>query len=101
MSRAVTNLGSDRSRPRHTRAGPAGDYGDPSLGLPGRLHFLKTSLNLSDGNLASHLRTLEEAGYIQVTKQFIGRRPNTMYKATDRSRAAYESYRKTILGLLK
>lgn len=63
--------------------------------------FLKTSLNLSDGNLASHLRTLEEAGYIEVTKQFIGRRPNTMYKATDRGRAAYESYRKTILGLLK
>ena len=38
---------------------------------------LKQLLGLTDGNLASHARALEEAGYIACAKQFVGRRPNT------------------------
>ena len=38
---------------------------------------LKESLQLSDGNLASHMQALEKLGYVEVRKQFIGRKPNT------------------------
>jgi DNA-binding HxlR family transcriptional regulator len=43
---------------------------------------LKETLNVTDGNLASHLKALEENGIIQVNKQFIGRKPNTSYSVT-------------------
>ena len=43
---------------------------------------LKHLLGLTDGNLASHLKTLEQKEIIVVTKQFIGRKPSTHYQAT-------------------
>ena len=43
---------------------------------------LKDLLQITDGNLASHLKTLEEAKYISVSKGFIGRKTNTVYKIT-------------------
>jgi len=43
---------------------------------------MKELLELTDGNLASHLKALESADYIRVTKQFIGRKPNTKYQIT-------------------
>ena len=42
----------------------------------------KETLQQTDGNLASHLNTLENFGYIQMKKGFIGRKPNTSYAAT-------------------
>ncbi|TPE44452.1 transcriptional regulator [Pontibacter mangrovi] len=53
---------------------------------------LKETLQLTDGNLASHLRALEEAGYLQVEKQFVGRKPNTTYQATDAGREAFKAH---------
>ena len=44
---------------------------------------LKELLDLTDGNLASHLKALEQQEIILVTKQFIGRKPSTTYKATE------------------
>ncbi len=43
-------------------------------------NMIKELLELTDGNLASHLKALESADYIQTTKQFIGRKPNTKYQ---------------------
>lgn len=43
---------------------------------------LKNLLDLTDGNLASHTRNLEELGYIKSHKQFIGRKPNTTFSIT-------------------
>ena len=43
---------------------------------------LKETLNVTDGNLASHLKALEEKGLIVAKKQFIGRKPNTSYAIT-------------------
>jgi predicted transcriptional regulator len=43
---------------------------------------MKELLELTDGNLASHLKTLEGSGYIESSKQFIGRKPNTKYMIT-------------------
>lgn len=44
---------------------------------------LREVLEVTDGNLASHLRALEEAGYISMQKSFIDRKPNTRYTITE------------------
>jgi len=49
---------------------------------------LRNAMEVTDGNLVTHLRTLENAGYITSFKQFIGRKPNTTYRATDTGLAA-------------
>ena len=53
---------------------------------------LKELLNLTDGNLATHLRALEESNYLNVQKQFIGRKPNTTYTATEAGKKAFEDH---------
>ncbi len=50
---------------------------------------LRDNLEVSDGNLASHVRALEKEGFVALRKQFIGRRPNTSYQATDAGRQAF------------
>lgn len=62
---------------------------------------LKTLLELTDGNLASHLRALEELGYIESRKQFIGRKPNTTYSITPGGRGAFVSHINALEKLLK
>ncbi len=49
---------------------------------------LRNTMAVTDGNLVTHLRTLENAGYITSVKQFIGRKPNTTYRATETGLAA-------------
>lgn len=44
---------------------------------------LKEALGVTDGNLASHLKALEDNNLIKVNKQFIGRKPNTSYSITE------------------
>lgn len=53
---------------------------------------LKDLLALTDGNLATHLRALEESGYIAVEKQFVGRKPKTTYCATEAGRTAFTDH---------
>lgn len=53
---------------------------------------LKDLLALTDGNLATHLRALEDVGYVSVQKQFVGRKPNTTYTATEAGRVAFTSH---------
>lgn len=62
---------------------------------------LKDLLDLSDGNLASHLRGLEKVGYISVKKKFIDRKPNTTYSVTKEGRKAFEDHLKTLEAFLK
>ncbi len=62
---------------------------------------LKELLDLTDGNLASHLKALEEGEYIAVNKQFIGRKPNTTYKATDAGKKAFEAHLHALEMLIK
>jgi DNA-binding HxlR family transcriptional regulator len=50
---------------------------------------LKETLELTDGNLASHLSALEQTGFINVFKQFLGKKPNTSYSATTEGREAF------------
>lgn len=53
---------------------------------------LKEQLQLTDGNMASHLSALEKAKYISVTKQFVGKKPNTTYAVTIEGRAAFSKH---------
>ena len=53
---------------------------------------LKQWLELTDGNLASHTRALEELGYIACEKRFVGRKPNTTFRATLRGREAFREH---------
>jgi DNA-binding MarR family transcriptional regulator len=67
-----------------------------------RLDFnaLKELLDLTDGNLASHLKALEEGQYVEVQKQFVGRKPNTTYRATDAGRKAFAEHLKALEKLI-
>ncbi len=53
---------------------------------------LKEVLNLTDGNLASHIKTLEDNQYLVVQKGFIGKKTNTTYKITKIGRTAFEQH---------
>lgn len=62
---------------------------------------LKELLEVTDGNLASHTKTLEKANYIVVEKSFIGRKPNTKYKITKAGKAAFEKHIEALENLIK
>jgi DNA-binding MarR family transcriptional regulator len=53
---------------------------------------LRELIDVSDGNLASHLRTLEEVGYISIEKRFINKKPNTSYSATIKGSEAFRNH---------
>ncbi len=62
---------------------------------------LKELLDATDGNLASHLRTLETKGYVKFEKDFIDRKPNTRYFITKSGKDAFLKHLKAIEDLLK
>lgn len=62
---------------------------------------LKELLDVTDGNLASHLKALEKARYISVKKQFVGRKPNTRYLATQEGKKAFEAHLNALEALIK
>jgi DNA-binding MarR family transcriptional regulator len=53
---------------------------------------LKTRLQATDGNLSAHLRKLEDAGFVQVEKTFVNRKPLTTLTLTDAGRTAFAAY---------
>ena len=62
---------------------------------------LKEVLDLTDGNLASHVAALEKANYVSVTKQFIGKKPNTTYAATAEGKHAFQQHLAALEKLLR
>jgi len=62
---------------------------------------MKELLELTDGNLASHLKALESADYIRVTKQFIGRKPNTKYQITELGKRDFKEHLDGLEKLIK
>jgi DNA-binding MarR family transcriptional regulator len=62
---------------------------------------LKEYLQVTDGNLASHLTALEKLEYIQVSKQFIGKKPNTSYAITTVGRKAFDEHLNVLENLIK
>lgn len=62
---------------------------------------LKSLLGLTDGNLASHTRALEELGFIQCEKRFIGRKPNTSFSVTQLGSKAFKEHLAALEDFLK
>lgn len=62
---------------------------------------LKDLLQVTDGNLASHIKALEKEGYISVSKSFIGRKPNTQYAATKKGKDAFKKHLQALENLIR
>ncbi|MBD81305.1 MAG: transcriptional regulator [Crocinitomicaceae bacterium] len=62
---------------------------------------LKEMLQTTDGNIASHINTLEKKGYVAITKQFIDKKPNTSYSATKAGKNAFKSHLNALEKLIK
>lgn len=62
---------------------------------------LKDYLDVTDGNLASHLKALEKEEFIEVKKSFIGRKPNTSYSASTLGRKAFNDHLNALEKLIK
>ncbi len=62
---------------------------------------LKELLNTTDGNLASHASALEKVEYIEVKKQFVGKKPNTTFSATKLGKKAFNMHLDALEKLLK
>lgn len=61
---------------------------------------LRETLDVTDGNLASHLRTLEDQGYISIKKRFVKRKPKTTYSLTVEGRIAFRKHLDALEELL-
>jgi DNA-binding MarR family transcriptional regulator len=62
---------------------------------------LKEMLQVTDGNLASHIAALEKMEYIKVQKQFVGKKPNTSYAVTKAGKKAFSNHLDALENLLK
>jgi len=74
-----------------------------ALAVNDRFDFnsLKEYLDVTDGNLASHLKALEKEDFIGVEKSFVGRKPNTSYFMTGAGRKAFEDHLQVLEKLIK
>jgi DNA-binding MarR family transcriptional regulator len=62
---------------------------------------LKTLLEVTDGNLASHISALDKKGFIETRKRFVGKKPNTTFRITDAGREAFSNHLNALEMLLK
>jgi len=58
--------------------------------------FLQNQTQMTSGNLSAHLRKLEDAGYVEIIKEFVDRRPHTALALTRKGRDAFKQYRRNI-----
>jgi DNA-binding MarR family transcriptional regulator len=73
------------------------------LAVNDRLDFnaLKEYLDVTDGNLASHIKALEKEAFIGVEKSFVGKKPNTQYFMTKAGKKAFDDHLKALEKLIK
>jgi DNA-binding MarR family transcriptional regulator len=62
---------------------------------------LKELLQVTDGNIASHITALEKLNYIEIRKQFIGKKPNTSYAVTTSGKKAFAEHLDALERLIK
>ena len=74
-----------------------------ALAVNEKLSFneLKAYLDLTDGNLASHVKALEKEGFIAVNKSFVERKPHTSYFITKEGRNAFNEHLTALENLIK
>ncbi len=64
-------------------------------------NYLKEKLSVTDGNLSSHIEKLEEAGYIDVKKEFVKKKPHTSYRITEKGIKAFRKYIELLGNIIK
>lgn len=62
---------------------------------------LKEHLDVTDGNLATHIKKLEQEDFIGVNKSFVDRKPNTSYYMTDVGKKAFEDHLRVLEQIIK
>ncbi|GAB1444883.1 MAG: transcriptional regulator [Cyclobacteriaceae bacterium] len=62
---------------------------------------LKETLELSDGNLATHIKVLEKEKYILINKSFIGKKPNTRYRLSEKGKQAFKKHIDALEAIIK
>lgn len=62
---------------------------------------LKQTLNLTDGNLSSHIAVLERYNYISISKKFVGKKPLTTYSATSGGKRSFTEHLDALEQLIK
>jgi DNA-binding MarR family transcriptional regulator len=62
--------------------------------------FLMRLTDLTWGNLSAHMSKLEEAGYVEVEKKFVGKKPHSIAKLTKKGRAAFQAYKTSMQQVL-
>ena len=62
---------------------------------------IKEQLQVTDGNIASHITALEKFNYIEIRKQFIGKKPNTSYAVTSSGKKAFAEHLDALEKLIK
>jgi len=62
--------------------------------------FIMKQTGLTFGNLSSHMKKLEEVGYIEVIKEFVNRRPRTILQMTPLGKSTFDDYRKLMKAIL-
>lgn len=72
-----------------------------SASSPAIFGELKDKVGATDGNLSTHLRKLEEAGYVTQEKRFVGRRPQTRIHLTEAGRTAWVAWIDQMRGLME
>jgi len=63
--------------------------------------FLMNQVKLTRGNLSSHLKTLEEAGYVGIQKEFVDKVPRTLIRLTGKGRGAIQTYREQMRTVIE
>jgi DNA-binding PadR family transcriptional regulator len=77
------------------------DQLDETIHQPVRLKIMAALKALpTEGNLGAHLATLEKSGYIEITKDFVGKKPRTRVAMTASGRRAFERYVDYLRGIL-
>lgn len=64
-------------------------------------HFLRNTVEVSDSLLSKHISTLESAGFINVIKGYVGKRPRTWYSLTEKGSLAFGEYRKALKRIIE
>lgn len=63
--------------------------------------YILQATELTKGNLSSHLARLEDAGYVEIDKLFVGKTPRTICRLTDSGREALEAYRRQMQTVIQ
>lgn len=62
---------------------------------------LKTLLEVTDGNLASHISALDKKGFLETRKRFVGKKPNTSFRITEDGQVSFQNHLNALETLLK